>query len=52
MPPAETPRMGPPTVARQIAAELRAHPEHWTQGVFARDATGTEVPYDSSEATC
>lgn len=39
-------------IARRIAAQLRAHPEHWTQGVPARDAQGTQVAYSSPEAVC
>ena len=39
-------------VGRVIAAELREHPERWTQGKFARNAQGLEVDYNSEQATC
>ena len=34
--------------ARKIISE----PEHWTQGVFARDALGNDTDWDSPEAVC
>lgn len=37
---------------RKIAAELREHPERWTQNLEARDADGRYVPYNSYRACC
>jgi len=40
------------SLAHRIATELRTHPEHWTQGEFARDAQGGKVDYRSPAAVC
>jgi len=37
---------------REIAAELRQHPEHWTQGEWARDAGGRCVSYPYMTPVC
>jgi len=36
----------------KLADELEAHPEHWTQGHYARDSRGVAVTPDSREAVC
>src|SRR6185312_2981382 len=40
----------PVSIARRIAAELRAHPDHWGQEMVAQDSTGEEVEYDEPTA--
>jgi len=37
-------------IASDIACELRAHPEHWTQGAVARAETGKAVDHDCPTA--
>jgi hypothetical protein len=37
---------------RAIAVELREHPEHWTQGTWARDKDGKTSLSDGGEAVC
>lgn len=40
------------TVALSIAEELKAHPERWTQGVYARDADGKETDNHTGNVQC
>jgi hypothetical protein len=42
----------PKAVIADIARELRAHPEHWTQASFARDRLGIDVLSDDPNAVC
>lgn len=39
-------------IAADIARELRAHPERWTQGHWARAADGDKVHWNSPRAVC
>jgi hypothetical protein len=48
----EYPSIDAQSVARQIAAELREHPERWTQRTYARDSAGAEVAHDHAKAVC
>jgi hypothetical protein len=38
--------------AADIARELREHPRHWTQKVFARDVLGNPVFWSDPDAVC
>lgn len=40
------------SILRDIAAELREHPERWTVGAMARDAKGRDVDARSDAAAC
>lgn len=42
----------PKTIAADIARELREHPERWTQGGWARDASGNKVNWRDDTAVC
>lgn len=37
---------------RNIAAEIREHPERWTQGWFAKNAEGASVGPGDADAIC
>ena len=43
---------GVATTLREIARELREHPEHWTQGASARDSKGEPTDATSKSAVC